>query len=53
MLSPAIVTGKLFFSSSTYLSPLIIAEFVMRIIACIAGLILIYDSIKTHFYNSH
>jgi len=46
MLIPAIISGNLLYSHSNNMGGLLIAEFIMRIVAFIIGLLIIYDTTK-------
>ena len=46
MLIPTLITGNSF-SNSTTIGGIHISEFIMRVVSYIAGLVVIYDSIKT------
>lgn len=52
MLSPTIITGNLFIDIQT-LPPRDVAEIVIRTLALIIGLLVLYDSIKTTFSSTN
>ena len=45
ILSPVIITGS-WYNTSTTMGALLVAELVMRILAFVIGLLVIYDTIK-------
>ncbi len=48
MLSPIIITGTVY-DTNRVMGSLLTAEFVVRTLAIIIGLIIIYDGVKSHF----
>jgi len=46
ILTPAIIKGNLFYDPSKTMGGLLIAEFVMRTLSFILGLLVIYDATK-------
>ncbi|OPJ56083.1 hypothetical protein [Alkalithermobacter paradoxus] len=46
ILAPSIITGNLLYNSSNAIGGLHIAEFVMRTISLMLGLVVIYDATK-------
>lgn len=52
MLSPTIITGNLFVDIQT-LPPRDVAEIIIRTLALIIGLLVLYDSIKTTFSSTN
>lgn len=47
---PTIIIGRSY-GETSYMGSLLTAEFIMRVISFIIGLLIIYDSIKKYFIN--